>query len=77
MIVGKVISIEYDRFKVRLLNDAKVASISIKGKVYHFGNIGSYLKVSNHANEMILCEVTAIYEQTPIRFKVISILLRL
>ena len=63
MIVGKVISIEYDRFKVRLLNDAKVASISIKGKVYHFGNIGSYLKVSNHANEMILCEVTAIYEQ--------------
>lgn len=63
MIVGKVISIEYDRFKVRLLNDAKVASISIKGKVYHFGNIGSYLKVSNHANEMILCEVTAMYEQ--------------
>lgn len=63
MIVGKVISIEYDRFKVRLLNDAKVASISIKGKIYHFGNIGSYLKVSNHANEMILCEVTAIYEQ--------------
>ncbi|WP_455088140.1 ATP-binding protein [Porphyromonas endodontalis] len=63
MIVGKVISIEYDRFKVRLLNDAKVASISIKGKVYHFGNIGSYLKVSNHANEMILCEVIAIYEQ--------------
>lgn len=63
MIVGKIISIEYDRFKVRLLNDAKVASINIKGKVYHFGNIGSYLKVSNHANEMILCEVTAIYEQ--------------
>lgn len=63
MIVGKIISIEYDRFKVRLLNDAKVASISIKGKVYHFGNIGSYLKVTNHANEMILCEVTAIYEQ--------------
>lgn len=63
MIVGKIISIEYDRFKVRLLNDAKVASINIKGKVYHFGNIGSYLKVGNHANEMILCEVTAIYEQ--------------
>lgn len=63
MIVGKIISIEYERFKVRLLNDSKVASINIKGKVYHFGNIGSYLKVSNHANEMILCEVTAIYEQ--------------
>lgn len=63
MIIGKIISIEYDRFKVRLLNDAKVASISIRGKVYRFGNIGSYLKVSNHANEMILCEVTAIYEQ--------------
>lgn len=66
MIVGKIISIEYDRFKGRLLNDAKVASISIKGKVYHFGNIGSYLKVTNHANEMILCEVTAIYEQVDI-----------
>lgn len=63
MIVGKIISIEYDHFKVRLLNDAKVASINIKGKVYHFGNIGSYLKVTNHANEMILCEVTAIFEQ--------------
>lgn len=63
MIVGKIISIEYDRFKVRLLNDTKVASISLHGKVYHFGNIGSYLKVSNHANEVILCEVTAIYEQ--------------
>lgn len=63
MIVGKIISIEYDHFKVRLLNEAKVASINIKGKVYHFGNIGSYLKVTNHANEMILCEVTAIYEQ--------------
>lgn len=63
MIVGKITAIEYDRFKVRLLNDAKVTSISIKGKVYHFGNIGSYLKVSNHANEMILCEVMAIYEQ--------------
>lgn len=63
MIVGKIISIEYDRFKVRLLNDTKVASISLHGKVYHFGNIGSYLKVSNHANEAILCEVTAIYEQ--------------
>lgn len=63
MIIGKIISIEYDRFKVRLLNTSRVASVGLKGKIYHFGNIGSYLKVNNHANEMVLCEVTAIYEQ--------------
>lgn len=62
MVIGKVTTIEYDRFRVRLLHSVKSASTSIKGKVYHIGNIGSYVKIKNHINDDIICEVIAIQE---------------
>lgn len=62
MVIGKVTTIEYDRFRVRLLHSVKSASTSIKGKVYHIGNIGSYVKIRNHINDDIICEVIAIQE---------------
>lgn len=62
MKIGKIISVEYDRFKIRLYNDAKTSTVSIKGHVYYYGNIGSYLKTMNSIGESILCEVIAILD---------------
>ena len=62
MKVGKIISVEYDKFKIRLYNDAKTSTVSIKGHVYYYGNIGSYLKTTNSIGESILCEVIAILD---------------
>ena len=62
MKIGKIISVEYDRFKIRLYNDAKTSTVSIKGHVYYYGNIGSYLKTTNSIGESILCEVIAILD---------------
>lgn len=62
MKIGKIISVEYDRFKIRLYNDAKTSTVSIKGHVYYYGNIGSYLTTTNSIGESILCEVIAILD---------------
>lgn len=62
MKIGKIISVEYDKFKIRLYNDAKTSTVSIKGHVYYYGNIGSYLKTTNSIGESILCEVIAILD---------------
>ncbi len=62
MNIGKVISVEYDKFRVKLFHSTKNSAISIEGQIYYFGNIGSYLKTKNAIGESILCEVTAILE---------------
>lgn len=62
MKIGKIVSVEFDRFKVRLFNSTKNSTISIDGRVYFFGNICSYLKTRNSISESILCEVVAILD---------------
>lgn len=54
--------VEYNQLRARLLSSVKCSSTSIKGKVYHIGNIGSYVKIKNHVNDDIICEVIAIQE---------------
>ena len=62
MIIGKVTMVEYNQLRARLLHSVKCSSTSIKGKIYHIGNIGSYVKIKNHINDDIICEVIAIQE---------------
>lgn len=64
MIIGKVISVEYDKFRVKLFHSTKTSIISIDGQVYFFGNIGSFLKVFNPTSESIICEVVAIMDRS-------------
>ncbi len=62
MKIGKIISVEYDKFRVRLFNSTRNSTVNIAGKVYYFGNIGSYLKTVNSTGEYIFCEVTSIID---------------
>lgn len=62
MKIGKIVSVEYDKFRVRLFSTTKNSTVSINGQVYYFGNIGSYLKTINSTGENILCEVNAILD---------------
>ena len=41
MKVGKIISVEFDKFRVKILDDCRQSTVSIDGQVYYFGNIGS------------------------------------
>lgn len=62
MKIGKVISVEYDKFKVKLYHTTKNSAITLDGQIYYFGNIGSYLKTHNAIGDAILCEVVAILD---------------
>lgn len=62
MNIGKVISVEYDKFKVKLFHTTKNSTVNIGGQIYYFGNIGSYLKTNNAIGESILCEVVAVLD---------------
>lgn len=62
MKIGKIISVEYDKFKVRLFHTTRNSSVTINGQVYYFGNIGSYLKTKNSSGELIVCEICAIVD---------------
>ena len=62
MKIGKIISVEFDKFRVRILDDCRQSTVSIDGQVYYFGNIGSYLKTYNSLGDTIICEVVAIFE---------------
>ena len=62
MKIGKIISVEYDRFKVKLFHTTKHSTVSIDGYIYYFGNIGSYLKTSNSVGETIICEVESLLD---------------
>ena len=60
MKIGKIISVEYDKFRVRLFHATRNSTVNIDGTVYYFGNIGSYLKTLNSSGEYVLCEVVSI-----------------
>ena len=62
MKIGKIISVEFDKFRLRLFNSTKNSTINIDGRIYYFGNIGSYLKTLNSAGEYVLCEVVSIVD---------------
>ncbi|AZS31647.1 ATP-binding protein [Butyricimonas faecalis] len=62
MKIGKIISVEYDKFRVRLFHTTRNSTVNIDGKVYYFGNIGSYLKTLNSSGEYVLCEVVSIVD---------------
>ena len=64
MKIGKVISVEFDRFRVKMFHTTKNSTISINGQIYYFGNIGSFLKTTNAIGETIICEVVAILDHT-------------
>lgn len=62
MKIGKIISVEYDKFRVRLFSSTRNSTVNIAGKVYYFGNIGSYLKTANSTGGHIFCEVVSIID---------------
>lgn len=64
MNIGKLISVEFDKFRIRLYQKSKTSTVSIEGDVYYFGNIGSYLKVKNPIGDSIICEVVAVLDQS-------------
>jgi uncharacterized protein len=64
MKIGKIISVDFDRFKVKILNSTKSSVLNIDGTIYYFGNIGSYLKVENIIGETIICEVISILDSS-------------
>ena len=62
MKIGKIISVEYNKFRVRLFQSTRNSTTSIDGSVYYFGNIGSYLKTQNVSGEQIICEVVSVVD---------------
>jgi uncharacterized protein len=64
MKIGKIISVEFDKFRVKHFHSTKTSTVSIEGKIYYFGNIGSYLKVENSTGDTIICEVVSVLDNT-------------
>ncbi|MGQ1787489.1 ATP-binding protein [Saccharicrinis sp. GN24d3] len=62
MKIGKVISVEYDKFRVKLFHETRNSTVNLNGQVYYFGNIGSYLKTINPTGDNIICEVIAVLD---------------
>jgi DNA helicase HerA-like ATPase len=64
MKIGKIISVEFDKFRVKLFHTTRTSTVSIEGKVYYFGNIGSYLKAENSVGDIIICEVVSVLDNS-------------
>ena len=62
MKIGKITSINYSQLKVKISSEIRGSSVNLHGNVYYFGNIGSYLKVTNAVEEIIICEVVSIFD---------------
>jgi len=62
MKIGKIISINFNQFKVKIFSEITGGSVNINGEIYYFGNIGSYLKTINAIGENIICEVVSIFD---------------
>lgn len=62
MKIGKIISINYSQLKVKISSEIRGSSVNLHGNVYYFGNIGSYLKVTNAVDEVIICEIVSIFD---------------
>jgi DNA helicase HerA-like ATPase len=64
MNIGKIISVEYDKFRVKLFHTTKTSTVSLNGQIYYFGNIGSFLKTNNATGDSIICEVVAVLDHS-------------
>jgi Cdc6-like AAA superfamily ATPase len=62
MKIGKIISINYSQLKVKISSEIRGSSVNLHGNIYYFGNIGSYLKITNAVEEVIICEVVSIFD---------------
>ncbi|MEZ9026863.1 ATP-binding protein [Vibrio cyclitrophicus] len=62
MIVGKITSVNFNQFKVRVSTGIRGNSVNLGGVIYYFGNIGSYLKTMNSIGEQLVCEVVSIFD---------------
>lgn len=62
MNIGKLISVSYGQLRVKISSDIRGGSINMRGDIYFFGNIGSYLKIPNAIGEMIICEIMSIFD---------------
>lgn len=62
MKIGKVISINYSQIRVKISSGIRGGTVNYNGNTYYFGNIGSYLKISNSLDEVIICEVVSIFD---------------
>ena len=64
MNIGKIISVEYDKFHVKLFHTTKTSTVSLNGQIYYFGNIGSFLKTQNAIGDYIICEVVSVLDHS-------------
>ncbi|MFU8908533.1 ATP-binding protein [Proteus sp. DFP240708] len=62
MKIGKITSVNFNQFKVKISSDIRGNSVNLAGVVYYFGNIGSYLKTTNSVGEQLICEVVSIFD---------------
>jgi hypothetical protein len=62
MKIGKITSVNFNQFKVKVSADIRGNSVNLDGVVYYFGNIGSYLKTTNSVGEQLICEVISIFD---------------
>lgn len=62
MKIGKLVSINYSQLKVKISSEIRGGSVNLHGSIYYFGNIGSYLKITNAIDETIVCEVISIFD---------------
>lgn len=62
MRIGKITSVNFNQFRVKISSDIRGNSVNVAGVVYYFGNIGSYLKTTNSVGEQLICEVISIFE---------------
>lgn len=63
MKIGKIVSIEFDKIRVRLFHTTRNSTVTLGGNLYYFGNIGNYLKTFNSSGETIVCEITSIVDR--------------
>lgn len=64
MKIGKIITVEYDKFNVKLFHSTKTSTVVLAGRIYYFGNIGSFLKTQNAIGDFIICEVVAVLDRS-------------
>lgn len=62
MKIGKLVSIDYSQLKVKISSGIRGGSVNYLGNIYYFGNIGSYLKITNAVDEVVICEVVSIFD---------------
>ncbi len=62
MKIGKIVSVNFNQFRVKISSEIRGNSVNHAGTVYYFGNIGSYLKTTNSVGEQLICEVMSIFD---------------